>query len=279
MKPSCLAVSAVDCHAHVFTPSLPMVSGRRYTPDYQATVQDYLANLDQFGMSHGVLVQPSFLGTDNHYLMAAAATVPDRLRAIVVVEPSITDNELEQLDSQGAVGVRLNLIGKSAGDYQSPLWQDFFKRLKARNWSLQIQCHVDELASFLPNIIESGVNVVIDHFGRPTDGINPDNPLHHAFLAQLSSPQLWVKLSASYRNDPALSPSERLQRAKQMHALLRSAMGGSGRFLWGSDWPHTQFEDQTSYQEQYQAMDALLSNTAEKKQVLVDNPKALFQLA
>jgi hypothetical protein len=57
-------VTAVDCHAHVFRVGLPLADVRRYAPDYDATPADYVKMLDANGMSHGVLIQPSFLGTD-----------------------------------------------------------------------------------------------------------------------------------------------------------------------------------------------------------------------
>lgn len=56
---------SIPTHAHVFARDLPLTSDRRYAPAYDATIDDYLGMLDRNGMSHGVLVQPSFLGTDN----------------------------------------------------------------------------------------------------------------------------------------------------------------------------------------------------------------------
>jgi predicted TIM-barrel fold metal-dependent hydrolase len=53
---------------------------RRYAPSYDAPLGDYLGQLLAHGFSHGVLVQPSFLGTDNRYLLSALQTVPGQLR-------------------------------------------------------------------------------------------------------------------------------------------------------------------------------------------------------
>ena len=61
--------------------------------------------------------------------------------------------------------------------------------------------------------------------------------------------------------------------------LLRDACGGSQRFLWGSDWPHTQFEDLTGYDQQFSIMEQVITDGEERKKVLVDNPTALFKLA
>src|SRR4051794_28182411 len=78
-------ITAIDTHAHVFTRDLMLASDRRYAPGYDAPFADYLAMLDRNGVSHGVLVQPSFLGTDNTFLAKALLQAPDRLRGIAVV--------------------------------------------------------------------------------------------------------------------------------------------------------------------------------------------------
>jgi len=64
-------ITGIDTHAHVFLKNLPLVPGHRYTITYDASLDQYLAMLDRHGMSNGVLIQPSFLGTDNRYLLSA----------------------------------------------------------------------------------------------------------------------------------------------------------------------------------------------------------------
>ncbi|MFH7428814.1 amidohydrolase family protein, partial [Pseudomonas syringae group genomosp. 7] len=73
-------------HANFFSKDLSMTSGRRYSPDYDATVQAYMANLHEHGLSHGVLLQPSFLGTDKRFMLDALAQAADRLRGVAVVD-------------------------------------------------------------------------------------------------------------------------------------------------------------------------------------------------
>ena len=99
------AVTAIDCHAHIFERGLGLAGNRRYAPDYDATLADYLVNLDANGCSHGVLVQPSFLGTDNSYLIAALKRHAGRLRGIAVIEPTLSAGQLEELDETGIVGI------------------------------------------------------------------------------------------------------------------------------------------------------------------------------
>src|SRR5437762_2208870 len=101
----------VDAHTHVFSRSSPMSSGRRYTPGYDATPTALFGHLAAHGMTHAVLVQPSFLGTDNSELLNAIAAHPERLRGVAVIDFDVSDRELCALREGGVVGVRFNLVG------------------------------------------------------------------------------------------------------------------------------------------------------------------------
>lgn len=266
-------ITGIDTHAHIFRRDLPMVAGRRYSPDYDATVEQYLAHLDACGLSHGVLIQPSFLGTDNHYMVAALQRFPERLRGVAVVDAQISDGELDELAAAGVVGIRLNLIGKLLEDYTGPAWSGLFRRLARRGWQVEIQRGFADLALVVPAILESGVTVVIDHFGLPAASVQLDEPQHAPFFDLFGQAPVWIKLSAAYRSQSDLA------RARAIEARLREACGGVGRFLWGSDWPNTQFEAQTRYDEQFALLEAILPDPEERRRVLVDNPATLFGFA
>jgi predicted TIM-barrel fold metal-dependent hydrolase len=266
-------VAGVDTHAHIFTRALPMAEGRRYTPGYDAVVEDYLAHLDAHGLSHGVLIQPSFLGTDNSFIEKAIAAHPDRLRGVAVVARDVAGSEIDRLAAAGFAGVRLNLVGRELEDYHAPEWQAFFSKLAERGLQLEIQRRFEDFARFLPAMMASGVTIVIDHFGLPAGGIDPDKPEHAALLGLLSSEQIWVKVSAIYRG-----PMAPMQAIVSL-ALLRRAAGGIDRMIWGSDWPHTQHEEHTNYGAQFLMTGILFPDAGERRQVLADNAARLFHLA
>ena len=71
-------IIAIDAHAHVFVRGLPLAQQRRHAPDYDATVDAYAGHLLSNGVSHAVLVQPSFLGTDNSFFLEVAKRYPRR---------------------------------------------------------------------------------------------------------------------------------------------------------------------------------------------------------
>ena len=122
------AVTAVDSHAHVFKRGLSLADVRRYAPDYDATPEDYIRVLDANGISHAVLVQPSFLGTDNSYLVDALQRYA-RFRGIAVVPPTISPDDLRSLDEAGVVGIRLNLIGAPDPQLEVDPWPSFLRRM------------------------------------------------------------------------------------------------------------------------------------------------------
>lgn len=265
-------VTGVDTHAHVFRHDLPMVKERRYSPDYDASVEQYVSLLRHSGFSHGVLVQPSFLGTDNTYLVEALVTYPAMLRGIAVVDPEISVAELDKLGESGVMGIRLNLVGKGLEDYGDSGWQSLFQELASRGWSVQIQRSMDSVAQVVEAIVPSGVDVVVDHLGLPLGAFDPSNKACGALLELLGQSNVWMKLSATYRSGMGR------QSAREALDILRDAMHGPDRWLWGSDWPHTRFESQTSHRQQVDFLNELVPDTEERCRVLIDNPSTLFAL-
>src|ERR1700752_4066277 len=80
-------ITGIDAHAHVFVRGLPLAPTRRHAPDYDATLTAYSALLQRHAISHAVLVQPSFLGTDNSFFLDVLKRFPDRFRGVAVVDP------------------------------------------------------------------------------------------------------------------------------------------------------------------------------------------------
>ncbi|MFD0938401.1 amidohydrolase family protein, partial [Methylobacterium trifolii] len=261
------AVTAVDSHAHVFRRGLPLADARRYAPDYDATPEDYLAVLDANGMSQGVLVQPSFLGTDNGYMLEALKRHPGRFRGIAVVRPEISRDELQALAAAGVVGIRLNLVGAPDPAFSAGPWPGFLKNLADLGWQVEVQAEARRWPVLLDPLLQAGVTVVADHFGKPDPKLGVDDPGFRHLLAAGAGGRVRVKLSGSYRNGDGL-PAAAIP-------LLRRHLGLE-RLVWGSDWPHTQFETATDYRRVRAELDTWLPDPAERRIVLSDAPRALF---
>jgi predicted TIM-barrel fold metal-dependent hydrolase len=269
-------ITGVDSHAHVFQRGQTLAAERRYSPDYDAPLSRYLAHLDEVGLSHGILVQPSFLGTDNRLLLDCLAQAPGRLRGVVVVEPEVSLDGLVALVCQGVCGVRLNLMGQALPDLAALPWRPFLQRLAESGLHLELHRPASDLPALLGPALEAGVTVVVDHFGRPDPDLGDRDPA----LAELCrwadrGGALWFKLSAPYRNAPKGSPAALIMQRAQAAAECLLAAFGPDNFVWGSDWPHTQHECQTGFLQEYDAMPRWLP-THYRQRILAENPARLF---
>lgn len=270
-----LRIRRVDCHAHIFERGLQRWPERRYDPDYDATLADYLRVLDAGGMSNGVLVQPSFLGTDNSYLLAALGQAGTRLCGIAVVAPSIATAELSALDAAGIVGIRLNLIGRPIPNFGSNGWPELLARVAGLGWQVELQLEAGYLEAVVPALVDCGVNVVVDHFGLPAPALGVDDPGFRRFLTLGGSKRVWVKISAAYRTGRG---ARGRATALNAYPLLRDAIG-LDRLIWGSDWPHTQFEGGQSFEANWSFFEEMVTDRAERRQILGVNPVTLFRFS
>lgn len=221
----------IDAHAHVWDRSCHMISGARYHPDYEATVDDFLRLMDRHGIGGAVLVQPSFLGTDNSYLMRALDDHGDRFRGIVVLDPGAELGEMQDMAGEGVIGMRMNLFHQPVTTIEEEPWQDLMARAARINWWVEVHAEAEDWEVVVPSVSE--VRLMIDHFGRPS---GPDCPGLAALLTRAPE-NTCVKLSAPYRLPP------------QAGHVARTLIDyfGIDRSLWGSDWPWTQNEGQHDY--------------------------------
>jgi predicted TIM-barrel fold metal-dependent hydrolase len=264
---------AIDTHAHVFRRGLQLSATRRYAPDYDVEIEDYLRQLDAHAVTRGVLVQPSFLGTDNSFMLKALRQHPGRLRGIAMVPPDIAVPQLQELAASGVVGIRLNLVGLALPDLRAEPWPALVRRVADQGWQVEVHREARDLAGLVGPLLEAGVDVVVDHFGRPDPELGIGDPGFRYLLSVAASRRVWVKLSGAYRNGSG-GRGEAIARAAM--PLLRDAFGPE-RLLWGSDWPHTQFEGSITYAATVSQLEAWLPDPQERSIVLVDTPTKLFE--
>ena len=227
----------IDTHAHVFLRSLPMAADRRYTPTADHSAEAYLQMLAATDIGYGVLVQPSFLGTDNSYMLTAVERYSERLRAIAVVDPMINDVELARLDQGNVVGIRFNMIGRDMAELQKAETQALLRRIDRLGWQVEVQAKGADLPAVFKAMSAFHGPLVIDHFGLPDPNLGVRDQGFRALLAEGANGRTFVKVSAGYR-------SKGFDVASCAGALL--AILGPRRLIWGSDWPFTQFESTAS---------------------------------
>lgn len=258
----------IDCHAHVFSADAPAVAHARYRPAYEARLEDWMAQWPAAGITHGVLVQPSFFGNDNRELLAALARSPDRLRGIAVVDAATTEKQLLAMDTAGIRGIRLNL--QSVGDYgafsRAP-WPLLFARMAALGWHVETFVEAGRAVDLGMALAGTSVDLVFDHFANPAAGAA--DATFHALSALSRERAVWVKLSGPYR----LEGGDAATLAGQWIDVL-----GADRVVWGSDWPWTRHEAANDYARLRNELDRWIG--AERaRRVLWDNAARLYRFA
>ncbi len=228
---------AVDAHIHVFTTRLNMTPNRRYTPPHDATPEQFAKILMAHDVPMAVIVQPSFLGVDNSYLVEALEDRPDMFRGIAVVDPFVSDRELEAMDAAGVVGIRFNLVGRDPLELESPDVRSLLRRIEALRWHVQVQVHGRHLPDVYRSLAAFGGPIVFDHFGLPDPNYGLRDPGFRLLFTEGPRGRIFVKFSAGYRCGIDVKP----------YAEMLLARLGPQRIVWGSDWPWTQFETVNTY--------------------------------
>lgn len=265
MKPS----QAVDAHAHVFSAEAPAVAGARYRPAYGADLSAWRAHREAAGISHGVVVQPSFFGSDNREMLDTVASDPRHLRGVAVMNPIASDaRTLAGFHAAGVRAIRLNLKGVADyATYATAQWRDLFERIGAHGWHVETYVDTGRLPEMEPAFAGTSVALVFDHFGTPGPEARSIDAVFASVKRLAATRDVWVKLSAPYRLDGA-DP-------RQLAARWLDAVGPE-RIVWGSDWPFTGHEAQNEYARRRADLDDWIEAKL-RTRVLWDNAARLYQ--
>src|SRR5262245_31835448 len=266
---------AIDCHAHIIDPErVAFVRGAGYTPRPHETGSrdSFTALLDRQGVGHALLVQPSSYAFDNAAMLDAIATSPDRFKGIAVIRSDTTDSEIRRLSERGVVGVRFNLVAYDRGMLQEAGVRRFLARLKEHDWFAQIYAEDDQWTELAPLLGDSGIKILIDHFGVRDPRAGIANPGFQEVLALGRSGNAAVKLSAPFR---VASPANDYAALDQHVAALLEAFGIEG-CIWGSDWPFLAVDHRPDYGTLRDPLVRWLPDKAHREQVFWRNPALLF---
>ena len=221
----------VDGHVHVVArdlvrfPQHPSGVGSRWYEEHPVDADGFTAVSDESGVARAVLVQAyGAYGTDNAYVLHAAAAAPERHRAVVVLasDDEHLDARVDELAANAAFGgVRVFAIGDPAPNpLDHPGTRRIFAAARAHGFPLVVATlphGLDPLATLLRAF--PGVPVALDHCGfAPAPVLTP-------FAAHAN---LHLKVTAHVLEDA-------VQPALVVEALVGSF--GASRVAWGSDFP------------------------------------------
>ncbi|HEX8300687.1 amidohydrolase family protein [Sphingomonas sp.] len=229
---------AVDAHCHVFGPAVefPFSPNAKYLPQ-DAGPEALFALRDRLGFTRNVIVQASCHGTDNRATLNAIAKSAGRARGVAVVDPAISDAELEGLDQGGIRGIRFNFLKRLVDDAPKDKFLEVAKRLPA-GWHVVVYFEADLLEALRPFLDAIPVPIIIDHMGRPDVTQGPGGADLRALRQLLDSRgDIWTKVSCPDRLDAAGPPYD------DFVAAVGPLVEDYGdRVLWGTDWPHPNME-------------------------------------
>lgn len=258
-----------DCHAHAF--GLSRISAAaRYRPQQAAPLAAWRDCLAGSGLAGGVLVQPSFLGTDNSQLLQLLEGLDRRrFRAVAVASEGVGEAELERWRAAGIAGLRWNLVeGAPLPDLSAPATRAFLGRLRRLGLHLEIHLEGPPLAGFLPPLAACGLRLVVDHFGLPREADPQRDAGTRTLCALAADADLFVKFSAPYRSPVPIGP----------HAAALLAAFGSERIVWGSDWPWTRYQDRHAYPDTLAWLEQWVPAAADRRRIAAETPARLYGL-
>jgi predicted TIM-barrel fold metal-dependent hydrolase len=258
-----------------------MVEGRSYTPA-PAALREWRDTLGPLGVTHGVVVQPSFYGTDNRVLQSALAEGQGRLVGIAAVGPEVTEAQLDALAAARVRGVRVAFF--EPGDPRAMggfVALDAFtdpdrlaSRLRARGMHLQLFTDSRLLPQLAARLEHLHLPVVIDHMGRAPARLGATHAGVKALVRLLSEGRVWVKLSG-LANISDAGPA--YDDARAVHDALLAA--NAEQLVWGSDWPHTKPAGaKPSTPALLQLFHEWTPAEADQRRILTLNPARLYRL-
>lgn len=239
----------IDSHMHIFDKGALTArdSSARYLPERSALFEEYRNISSPSNIDSCILVQPSFLFTDNSFLLRHLDTqnVSFKRFGVAVVQPSISAKNLEILHGAGVLGVRFNLIqaDDDALVFDRRLYAPFWNTLNRLDMHVELHVESSRLMKTVEAIFPYVRKIVIDHFMRPSEGPNgfirkiPD--VYKNIAPYCNEGKIWVKTSGAYRVFPNKPHSEAVKNCGYLAEIL-AEMLGPRRLLWGSDWPYTQ---------------------------------------
>lgn len=232
----------IDAHSHAWTPDTdhyPLAAGFRRANMEPAsfTVDELLGHMKPAGVSRCVLIQMSFYGWDNSYMLDAIKANPKTFSGVAVINQDQADPGQEMLKMKAA-GVRGFRIYPQNRDFDRWLDTDGLRKMFAAGaeHNLAMCCLMDP--NGLPALDRmctkyASTPVVIDHLCRiGVTGEIPEKDVT-ALCAMAKHKQVHVKVSAFYalgkKNPPYTDLAPLIKRVYEAF--------GPERLMWATDCP------------------------------------------
>ena len=156
-----------DCHFHIIDKNFPVVANQGFMPD-AFTSQDYLNRSKAVELCGGAVVSGSFQAFDQSYLFYALKVLGPSFVGVTQVPQTISDQELQELDSAGVRAVRFNV--KRGGSEEIQHLESMAQRVhQLVGWHTELYVDSAELAELFETLVSLPA-VSIDHLGLSKAG-------------------------------------------------------------------------------------------------------------
>jgi 2-pyrone-4,6-dicarboxylate lactonase len=272
-----LPKGAIDTHVHVFEPGYPLSPARGYTPP-DSTLADLEHLHATLGIERVVFTQPSIYGIDNSAILDAMAKLnaetPGRARAVVALDMSFTDKQLEALDACGVRGVRLNTDNKGGMPIQFSEIPQLAARIRPFGWHVEFLFPGKDILELMPVFTALKLPMSIAHFAyQPAaEGIGAAG--FRALVELVRRGNTWIKISGANRVSRGdLPPYDDVKPMAQ--ALIEAA---PDRIMWGTDWPHpNKYVANPNDGDLVDAFGDWVADETMRRTIMVDTPAVFYR--
>ncbi len=262
----------VDTAIHIYEAKYPILPTATFKPPV-ASVADYQKVCERVGIARTIVVQPTAYGTDNRCTLEAIAKIgPERTRGVAVVDPSVTDAELDRFTKAGIRGIRFFMM---PGGVLS--WDDVDKlapRVTTFGWTLNLQLDGRTFPEYEDRVKRWPGTLVIDHTGKFLEPVPVDHPGVKTIQRLLENGRTYLKLAGPYETSKKGPPYY-----DDVGALAKTFVKTAPeRMMWASNWPMPNPPGGIK-PDDAAMLDIMLDWVPDEKirnKVLVDNPARLY---
>ena len=284
--PERLPKNTCDTHLHVFGDAGKYPSrnpSALYAPPAECNFAAVQALHDAMGIDRAVFVQPTIYRTDHSLLHDVLKAAPKaKYRGVAIVDDSVSDAEMERLDSVGVCGARFNF--SSRFNLAPNLFE--FRRSLARvreiGWFVKIFGFEEDFLGVESELRRIDAPALIDHMGGPNYRRGTSQPAMRLILDLLKRENWWIGLSNGDLRSAMPYPWDD---AVEFGRLLYQS--APDRCLWGTDWPHVHRfirpdkDGHSDYGvdhefERVALLERYVPDRQARDRVLVDNPAKFF---
>src|SRR3984957_2086375 len=284
-----LPKNTCDPHLHIFGDAAAYLAANRnalYAPPEDCTFAAVKVLHDAMGVERAVFGKPTIYGTDHRLMYDVLKSAPkEKYRGVAIVDDTVSDAELERLNSVVVRGARFNFGGRFKLAPSLDGLRRNLDRVRELGWFVKVFGFEDDFLAVADELRKIEIPAIVDHMGGPNYQRGTSQPAMLLILDLLKNGNWWVGLSNGDLRSKSGAP---WNDAVEFGRMLYEA--APDRCLWGTDWPHVHRfirpheAEPSDYGVDHEMrlielLERYVPDRAARDRVLVDNPAKFFGFA